>query len=199
MPRYHRAASTRISAAADATAQAGLKEGKVDVGTVAAIGVAIGGIGAMVTGILSTFLGLGIWMPVGVLALVLLISGPSMVLAYLKLRQRNLGPLLDASGWAINGRARINVPFGAALTHVAALPRGAERGLDDPFADKRRPYRLYVTLVIVLGLGIGWYLGKLDGCLPKSARSTEVLGSSAPATHGAAAGPASQPAAEPKK
>ena len=45
------------------------------------------------------------WMPLGLLALMLLISGPSMLLAWLKLRQRNLGPLLDANGWAINGRA----------------------------------------------------------------------------------------------
>src|SRR5205085_2895114 len=110
----------------------------IDVGTVAALGVAIGGIGAMVTGILGSFLGLGWWMPIGVAALLLMISGPSMVLAWLKLRQRNLGPLLDANGWAVNGRARINVPFGRALTSMAALPPGASRALHDPFADKKR-------------------------------------------------------------
>jgi hypothetical protein len=154
---------------------------KIDVGTVAAIGVAVGGIGAMITGILSAFFGLGIWMPIGMIALLLLISGPSMVLAYLKLRQRNLGPILDANGWAINGRARINVPFGAALTDVAALPPGSERSFQDPFAEKRRPWGFYFTLLVLLALGLSWYLGKLDRYLPGQVRSTTVIGTNAPA------------------
>jgi hypothetical protein len=149
---------------------------KVDVGTVAAIGVAVGGIGAMVVGLLTAFFGLGIWMPIGVLGLILLISGPSMALAYLKLRHRNLGPLLDASGWAVNGRARINVPFGGALTEVATLPKGSERSLQDPYAEKRPPLRLYLALAVVLALAVAWYLGRLDGVLPRAARSTTVLG-----------------------
>src|SRR5262249_53583253 len=155
---------------------------KVDVGTVAAIGVAVGGIGAMVVGLLTAFFGLGIWMPVGVLALILLISGPSMILAYLKLRHRNLGPILDASGWAINGRAKINVPFGRALTEVAALPRGSERSTQDPYADKRSPWRwFWLTVIIVVGLGVLWYLGRLDGCLPPAVKSTSGLRPSAAA------------------
>jgi len=166
---------------------------KIDVGTVAAIGVAVGGIGAMVVGLMTSFFGLGIWMPVGVLVLLLLISGPSMLLAWLKLRRRNLGPLLDANGWAINGRARINVPFGGALTRLATLPRGAQRSLDDPFAEKRRPWTLYFVVLIILVLGVSWYVGKLDNYLPKAVRSTEVLGDNAPA----ASKPAPPP--EPKK
>ena len=149
---------------------------KIDVGTVAAIGVAIGGIGAMVTGVLTTFFGLGMWMPMGLLALLLLISGPSVLLAFLKLRQRNLGPLLDANGWAINGRARINVPFGGALTDVATLPSGAERSLKDPYADKRRPWRLYIFLLVLTALGLAWYVGRLDRYLPQSVRAAKVLG-----------------------
>ncbi len=49
-----------------------------------------------------------------------------MIIAWLKLRQRNLGPILDANGWAVNGRVKMNVPFGGALTDVAALPAGAQ-------------------------------------------------------------------------
>jgi hypothetical protein len=153
---------------------------KIDVGTVAAIGVAIGGIGAMVTGVLAAFFGLGAWMPIGVIGVLLLISGPSMLLAFLKLRQRNLGPILDANGWAINGRARINVPFGGALTDVAALPPGSERSLDDPYADKKRPWALYVTMIVILLAALSWYLGKLDRFLPGVAKSTSVLGTNAP-------------------
>jgi hypothetical protein len=148
---------------------------KIDVGTVAAIGVAIGGIGAMVAGIMTAFFGLGAWMPIGFLGVMVAISGPSMLLAYLKLRQRNLGPLLDANGWAINGRAKINVPFGGALTDVARLPAGAERSMKDPYAEKKKPWRFYFFLVLLVVLGVSWYVGKLDRFLPDAVKSVNVL------------------------
>ena len=168
------------------------EESKIDVGTVAAIGVAIGGIGAMLTGILGAFFGLGAWMPIGIAVLLLMISGPSMLLAFLKLRQRNLGPILDANGWAINGRTRINVPFGAALTDMPVLPAGSERSLHDPYAEKRKPWRTWLFLIVVVAMGGAWYLGKLDKYLPAPARSTSVLGKNAPAarTDAEAAAPA---------
>ena len=56
----------------------------------------------------------------------LAISLPSVLMAWLKLRKRNLGPILDANGWAINGRVKMNVPFGGKLTDVAMLPPGAQ-------------------------------------------------------------------------
>jgi hypothetical protein len=157
------------------------KPAKLDVGTIAALGVAIGGIGAFATAVLAALFGLGWWMPIGIAGAMLAISGPSMLLAYIKLRRRNLGPLLDASGWAINALTRINVPFGAALTDVAALPHGARRAAYDPYAEKRRPWRFYATTAIVLVLGVMWYLGKLDRVLPGPAQSTSVMGSAAPA------------------
>ncbi|HOX42505.1 MAG TPA: hypothetical protein PK668_02855 [Myxococcota bacterium] len=168
---------------------------KIDVGTVAAIGVAVGGIGAMVTGILSAFMGLGIWMPVGFLGLLLVFSGPSMVLAYQKLRQRNLGPVLDANGWAINVPVKINIPFGRSLTAVAALPKGASRTTRDPFAEKKKPWWLYITLAALVVLALLWYLGKLDGFLPEAARSTALLGANAPAASGEAPAAPAPPAA----
>jgi hypothetical protein len=91
-------------------------------------------------------------MPLVVLGLMLLVSGPSMLLAWLKLRRRNLGPLLDANGWAVNIRARINLPFGATLTRVAQLPAGASRALADPYADKGLPWGRW--LLTLLGLGL---------------------------------------------
>jgi hypothetical protein len=154
---------------------------KIDLGTIAAIGVAIGGIGTLVGALLVTLFGLGVWLPFGVVALMLMISAPSMLLAWIKLRRRNLGPILDANGWAINNRARINVAFGAAMTELPRLPAGSKRSLDDPFADKRTPWRRYVAAVVVLGLGGGWYLGKLDPYLPDSITSFAVLGEHAPA------------------
>ncbi|HEY4058007.1 MAG TPA: hypothetical protein VGM39_15440 [Kofleriaceae bacterium] len=154
---------------------------KIDLGTVAAIGVAVGGIGTLVGAFLATLFGLGKWMPLGMIALLLLISGPSMLLAWLKLRRRNLGPILDANGWAVNGRARVNVAFGAAMTEIAKLPKGSSRSVSDPFADKRAPWKRWVFLILLVVLAATWYIGKLDKYIPERIRSVRVLGTDAPA------------------
>jgi hypothetical protein len=158
-----------------------VKPTKLDIGVVAALGVAVGGITAALGALMQSFFGLGIWMPLGVLGVILVISGPSMAIAWLKLRQRNLAPLLDANGWAINSHAKLNVRFGEALTKVATLPKGAARDLSDPFAEKRRPVGFYVFMLALFAFAFSWYIGKLDGYLPPVARSIEVLGDAAPA------------------
>ena len=66
-------------------------------------------------------------------------------------------PLLDANGWAVNTRARINVPFGAALTGLAKLPVGAKRSLHDPYAEKKRPWGLLTILLILLAVAVWYY------------------------------------------
>jgi hypothetical protein len=169
---------------------------KVDVGMVAALGVAVAGFATFLSSVLATFLGLGLWMPLGIVALLLAISGPSMLIAWLKLRQRNLGPILDANGWAINGLVRINVPFGGSLTKVAKLPEGASRVADDPYADKKTPWKLYLALFVVLFLGVVWLLGKVDAYLPDAAKAGTVLGRGKPAASAApSAGPSAAAAA----
>lgn len=158
---------------AQTTAMAGKPEAKpeqvipkkIDVGTVAAIGVALGSIGAMVTSVLGLFFGMGAWMPLGLVGVLILISGPSMILAYMKLRRRNIGPLLNAEGWAINGRLKINVPFGATLSHLATLPLGAIRLIKDPFAEKKRPWPLYLLLAALAVAVAAYFLGWLNPLL----------------------------------
>ena len=103
-------------------------------------------------------LGLRWWqMPLAVGGLMLLISGPAMVLAWFKLRSRNLGPILDANGWAVNARARINIPFGTSLTQLAQLPEGAERSLSDPYAEKERPWKVYLAIGAILFVAAAWW------------------------------------------
>ena len=122
-------------------------------GIFAVAGLAIGALGTALAALFSAFLSLPAWkMPLVVLGLMLLVSGPSMLLAWLKLRRRNLGPLLDANGWAVNIRARINIPFGATLTRVAQLPGGATRALSDPYADKGLPWGRWLFTLLGLGL-----------------------------------------------
>ena len=133
-------------------------------GIFAAIGLAIGAIGTAIASVVTGFFGLAWWqMPLGIAGLILLVSGPSMLIAYLKLRNRNLAPILDANGWAVNTRAMINIPFGASLTSVAALPKEAQRSLRDPFAEKKRPWKLYLFLLaLLLAITVLWYEGYLQ-------------------------------------
>ncbi len=121
-------------------------------GIFAAIGLAIGAIGTALASILTGFLKLVWWqMPLAIVGILAVISGPSVIMAALKLRQRNLGPILDANGWAINGRVKINIPFGGALTSVARLPPNAERSLADPYAGKAgKRVRWIVWIFIVM-------------------------------------------------
>ncbi len=133
-------------------------------GIFAAVGLALGAIGTALAAVATGFLSLPAWqMPLVVVGVVVLISGPSMLLAWFKLRQRNLGPLLDANGWAVNTRARINIPFGAALTGVAALPPGASRSLADPYAEKQRPWGTWMFLLIVAVIAfVLWQQGMFE-------------------------------------
>jgi hypothetical protein len=82
-----------------------------------------------------------------------------MILAWLKLRQRNLAPILDSNGWAVNARVRINIPFGRSLTKVATLPEGAVRKQEDPFADKKSRWPSWILLILFL-LGLLYLLNQ---------------------------------------
>jgi hypothetical protein len=108
-----------------------------DPSVIALISLALGSLAAAGASIL-VFLGKfeGWQIPLVIIGIMLVISAPSMAIAWLKLRKRNLGPILDANGWAVNAKARMNVPFGGALTGVAALPPGATFGAADKFAEK---------------------------------------------------------------
>jgi len=150
---------------------------KIDIGTLAAIGLVLTTLMTALSVIFSKIFGLALWkIPIAFLLILLAISTPSVIMAWLKLRKRNIGPILDANGWAVNAQAKLNVPFGASLTQVAKLPPGSQRDLSDPFAEKSTPWPAIIALVIILGLGIAWYCGVLDSKLPSGIRRENVLG-----------------------
>lgn len=173
---------------------------KTDVGTVAAIGVALGSLSTVVVAVLSKVLELGPWIPLAILGVMLTISGPSMLIAWLKLRERSLGPILDASGWAINGRMKINLPLGRSLSQVAQVPDNAQRSLHDPFAAQSWMPWVWAVLVLVLSVALMWSQGWLNRMLPASWQPTPTP---TPAAATAAVAPdappadAAAPAAEP--
>ena len=129
------------SANADATAapenkpKSAFDVGKF-LGLFAVIGMALGTICGFLLDLLKSFFGLKWWMMLVVIAgLMIVISGPSMLLAWLKLRKRDLAPVLNANGWAINARVLVNIVFGSTLTHIASFPMVA-----DPMAGKKMPW-----------------------------------------------------------
>jgi hypothetical protein len=128
-------------------------------GIFAAIGLAVGALGTALASMVTGIIALKWWqMPLALAALMLVVSGPAVVMAWFKLRSRNLGPILDANGWAINARARINIPFGTSLTQLAQLPPGSERALADPYAEKQTPWASYIAIAAVTAAAAWWFM-----------------------------------------
>jgi len=147
--------ATRVESAAPTAAAPTAGQQAFDVarfaGIFAAIGLAIGAIGSALAAVVSGFLQLAWWqMPLAILGVLALVSGPSMILAWLKLRGRSLGPILDANGWAVNSRARINIPFGGSLTAMATIPAHAQRQLTDPWAEPKHRLATAAAVILVL-------------------------------------------------
>lgn len=149
-------ANANLAKAADTAATADKAkpappEKKIDIGMIAALSVAFGSIGTALAYFLGLFKGIPFWqLPLIVGGIMLAISCPSLILAYMKLRKRNLGPILDANGWAVNARAKVNVPFGTSLTGIAKLPPGATVDLSDRYAPQSSFLPKLAVLVVVL-------------------------------------------------
>jgi len=131
---------------------------------VAAVGIALGFLSTAVATLMGFVAGLPLWKTVlGLVGVLLLVSGPSVAIAYFRLRQRDLAPLLNASGWAINRTILLSLKLGKKLTQMPMLPKGARRDLRDPYADSKARLRLVVILVVVAAVvGTVWYFGFLD-------------------------------------
>jgi hypothetical protein len=184
------AADAKLAAAAQTTGGAAPPkpaepppQAKIDTGTLAAIGLVLTTLLGALGGIFGRILGLVWWqIPLAFLAIILAISIPSTIIAFLKLRRRNLGPILDANGWAVNAKAKMNVPFGGSLTGVAALPAGSQRDLVDPFAEKKSPWPKIIVIAVLLvvayltlnklGYIYDWTNGRIGD--PKPARFEKV-------------------------
>ena len=118
-------------------------------GIFAAIGMALGMIGSALAALAKGIFALTWWqLLLAFVGILLLISGPAMVMAWMKLRRRNIAPLLNANGWAINAASKISIPFGETLTDIAKYPK---MRLKDPYAKKGMPgwAKVLVTLLVI--------------------------------------------------
>ena len=169
--------------AASAPADAAAKKQPFDIarfaGIFAAVGMALGIIAAALAAIVSGIAKLPWWGVLVVIAgIMLLISGPSCLIAWFKLRRRNLGPVLNANGWAINSGAKVNIPFGRTLTSVAKYPK---LNLDDPYKPKTPLWRkilCWFIFLAVIAFGVLFFTGNLK-CIglpfPKEKPAEELV------------------------
>lgn len=148
-------------------------------GIFAAIGMAVGMIGTALAGILESFKGFVWWQYIGIfIGIMMCISGPAMIMAWMKLRRRNIAPLLNANGWAINASSKISIPFGETLTDIAKFPK---LKIKDPYANKGISKWMkwtisLVSLVIVLGcLWLGNIFASLGAPSPLSIFNKEQV------------------------
>lgn len=94
--------------------------------SVAAIGIGVGMVGAAAASVMAAFASMEPWkLLASVVALVLVVSLPSVVLTWFKLRRRDLGAILNAGGWAINRSMGLSMSRARAFTRCA---EGKKRG-----------------------------------------------------------------------
>jgi len=96
-----------------------------------------------------------------ILAIVLVVVGLSALLGWLKLRRRDLGLILEANGWALNGQMRLTRRLGGFFTRTPAVPEGSRIDRVDALAPagaeearRRRTRRIVTTILILAGIAI---------------------------------------------
>ena len=149
-------------------------------GIFAALGMALGMIGTAVVSLAKGIFALKWWQLIlAFIGIMLVISGPAMVMAWLKLRRRNIAPLLNANGWAVNAASKISIPFGETLTDAAKYPKIK---IKDPFAKKSSPWKAWLgAIVAVAVVACGLWLfnllswAGLQSPLPRYNQPAEVV------------------------
>ena len=131
-------------------------------GIFAAIGMALGLVGAALAGVVAALKGITWWQVLIVIAVVMLIiSGPSMFIAWRKLRKRDLGPVLNANGWAINANALVNTKFGKTLTSLAKFPKLTAVDADARKTAARKRFWCWFCGIIIVAAVALWLFNVL--------------------------------------
>lgn len=91
--------------------------------SVAAIGIGIGMVGAAAASLMAAISGMsGVQMLGAIIGLILVISLPSVILTWFKLRRRDLAAILNACGWAVNRPMRFSMARARLFTKCAKGP-----------------------------------------------------------------------------
>ena len=142
-------------------------------GIFAAIGMALGMLGQCIVSLAKGVSGKPWWWYLVVIACIMLvISLPSVFIAWRKLRRRDLGPVLNANGWAVNAAAYVKPKFGKSLTQLVKYPK--LEAVDPEARKKARRRRCITWIIVILLLAGGGYWGwtKYQAC--KAAKAAEA-------------------------
>ena len=118
-------------------------------------GVAVAALGSALAYISNKLAEKPLAILVGVVIAILAVLLPISVVAYLKLRNRELSAILEGSGWAINARMRLTRKQGRFFTERPRYPKGS-KGVNC------LPWRLLLVIFLVLGIlvGGGYFLSR---------------------------------------
>jgi hypothetical protein len=117
--------------------------------SVAAIGIGVGFLTAAAASLMAAISNMTTWqMGLSIISLILVVSLPSTLLAYLNLRKRDLAAVLNAGGWAVNRPMSFSMKMAADFTKCAK-PKGL--------------MTLFLIFAIIIGVfasGAYWYSSK---------------------------------------
>ncbi len=155
-------------------------------------GVAFAAIGSSAAFIMQTISNIALLDALfGVLGLALSMAAVFGLLGWIKLRQRDISALLEACGWALNGRMRLTHYLSLLFTRRPGLPEGSVRKRQLP----RNPRPLVVTVLVLILLALlGWLWIRPDLLGPWAPSLRKAVGAAEPAEPAAPAEPATPPA-----
>ncbi len=133
-----------------------------DVGKVAGITIAVAAVSGVLLGLVAVLKSLTWWQWLIIIAVIMLIiSLPSVFIAWRKLRHRDLGPVLNANGWAMNAASLVSVKFGKTLTSLAEYPKLTEVDPEARRKARRRCFWWSFFGVVVVTCLVLWLLNVL--------------------------------------
>ena len=153
------AKQSAAQATVDASAQSTEAGGAAMASSVAAIGIGIGMVTAAAASLMAVVSGMNAKeVAISIVALVLVVSLPSMILTWFKLRKRDLGAILNAGGWAVNRPMYFSMKRARAFMKFAL-----------------NPMWLSTLLSIALVAGIIWGLAAYQDYREKKACEAEAV------------------------
>ena len=145
-----------------AGAEAATKAAPFDVGKIAVITMALAAVSGVLVAVISVLKSLSWWQwIVLIVGLMLVISLPSVFIAWRKLRKRDLGPVLNANGWAVNAASYVRGKFAKGLTEVARYPKLTAV---DPAARRKAAWRRFwcwLIALLVIAAGVLYFTDNL--------------------------------------
>lgn len=129
-------------------------------GLLAGGGIALAALGSSGAFVLSTLAGMKVWTILGVLfGLSQAILLPILLVAWIKLRRRDLSAILEGSGWGINARMRLTRRQATTFTNRPPYPPGS-MGIRHR---NRWVWFLAALAVLIAAAATGWWQGWFGG------------------------------------